>query len=81
MARKRVKTETVGTGFGIAAAVDDAGAPTPVAVCGGLLEGAVVRVEELFSDVAAGRGVDEEFWVTPPAAARLASGCWLLDAA
>lgn len=54
MARKREKTETVGTGFGIAAAVDDAGAPAGVAVCDGLLEGVVVRGEELFSDAAAG---------------------------
>lgn len=75
IARKRVKTETVGTGFGIAAAVDDAGAPTGVAVCDGLLEGAVVRGKELFSDAATGRGVDDEFWGTPPAAAKLASDC------
>jgi hypothetical protein len=74
MARKREKTETVGTGFGIAAAVEDAGAPAGVAVCDGLSKGAVVRGEELFSDSAAGRGVDYEFWVTPMAA-RLASGC------
>ena len=67
MARKREKTETDGTGFGIAAAV--------VVACDGLMEAATVRGEELFSDVAAGRSVEVEFCVTPAAEARLVSGC------
>ena len=74
MARKREKTETDGTGFGIVAAVEEAGTAAVVVVCDGLVEGTAVRGEELFSDVA-GRVVDDEFCETPAAVARLVSGC------
>lgn len=70
MVRKREKTETVGTGFGMAAVVEAGGA----AVAGdGLVEAEVVRCEELLSWVPAGRV--EEFCAAPATAARLASGC------
>ena len=75
MARKREKTETDGTGFGIAAAVEEAGAAADVVACDGLMEAEVDRGEELFSDVAAGRSVEDEFCVTPAAEAKLVSGC------
>ena len=74
MARKREKTETDGTGFGIVAAVEEAGTPAVVGVCDGLGEGTAVRGEELFPDVAAGC-VDDEFCEAPAAEARLVSGC------
>ena len=70
MVRKREKTETVGTGFGMAAAVEEAGG---AAVAGdGLVEAEVVRCEELLSWVPA--GPVDEFSVTPATEARLA-GC------
>jgi len=69
MVRKREKTETVGTGFGMAV-VEAGGA----ALAGdGLVEAEVVRCEELLSWVSAGRV--EEFSVTRATEARLASGC------
>ncbi len=80
MARKREKTETDGTGVGIAAAVELAGIGAVVVACDGLMEAEVARGEELFSDVAAGRSVEDEFCATP-AEARLVSGCLLRDAA
>lgn len=70
MVRKREKTETVGTGFGMAT-VEEAGGD---ALAGdGLVEAEVVRCEELLSWVSAGRV--EEFSVTLATEARLASGC------
>ncbi len=70
MVRKREKTETVGTGFGMAAVVEAAGA----ALAGdGLVEAEVVRCEELLFWVSAVRV--EEFSVTAATEARLASGC------
>jgi hypothetical protein len=72
MPRKREKTKTDGTGFGIAAAVEAAGTDAVVVVaCDGLMEEAV-RGEELFSDTVARRS--DEFWMMP-AEARLVSGC------
>lgn len=69
MVRKREKTETVGTGFGVAAVEEAGGA----ALAGdGLVEVEVARREELLSWVSAGRV--EEFSVTATEA-RLASGC------
>ena len=69
MVRKREKTETVGTGFGMAAVEETGGA----ALAGeGLVEAEVVRCEELLSRVSAGRV--EEFSVTAATEARLASG-------
>ena len=73
MARKREKTETDGTGFGIVDAFEAAGTAAVVVACDGLVEGAAIRGEELFSDVA-GCEVDDEFCETP-AEARLVSGC------
>lgn len=70
MVRKREKTETVGTGFGMAAVEEAGGA----ALAGdGLVEVEVARREELLSWVSAGRV--EEFSVTAATEARLASGC------
>jgi hypothetical protein len=73
MERKREKTKTDGTGFGIEA--EEAGTVAVVAACDGLMDAEVVRGEEFVSDVAAGRSLEDEFWVTPAADARLASGC------
>lgn len=70
MVRKREKTETVGTGFGMEVVVDAGGA----ALAGdGLAEAEVVRCEELLSWVSAARV--EEFSATAATEARLASGC------
>ena len=62
MARKREKTETVGTGFGIAAAVEEACAAAGEVACGGLMAEADGG-EEVFSDA------------VMPAEARLVSDC------
>ena len=74
MARKREKNETVGTGFGIAAAVEGAGTAAVVTAGDGLMEAEAVRCDELFSEVAAGCALDDESCVTP-AEARLVSAC------
>jgi hypothetical protein len=81
IARKRENTETDGTGFGIAAAVEEAGTAAVVVACDGLVEGMAIRGEELFSGEAARREVDAEFCVTSVAEAKLASGRSLRDAA
>ena len=73
MERKREKTKTDGTGFGIEA--EEAGTDAVVAACDGLMEAEAFRDEKFVSDVAAGRSVEDEFWVTAAADARLASGC------
>lgn len=64
--RKREKTETVGTGFAIAAVV---------VAADGLMEGLRFCGEELFVDVGVGRAVDDEFCGKAAAEARLASDC------
>lgn len=70
MVRKREKTETVGTGFGMPAAVEEAGG---AAVAGdGLIEAEAVRCEELLSWVPAERAEESSVTLTE---ARLASGC------
>jgi len=73
MARKREKTETDGTGFGILA-VEEACAAVEVAG-DGVVEGTAVRDKELFSGVTATRVGDDEFCVTPAAEARLVLPC------
>jgi hypothetical protein len=73
MARKREKTETDGTGFGMAAAVEGAATAAVVFAGDGLMEVEADRGEELFSDVAA--GCADEFCGTPPAEARLVPDC------
>jgi hypothetical protein len=70
MARKRENTETDGTG--LVAAGEEAGTAAFVVAGEGLMEGMAVRGAELFSDVAAGCSVDEEFCLTPAAEPRLA---------
>lgn len=62
MERKREKTETVGTGFGIAAAIEGTGAAAIVVACDGLIA-AADRGEEVFCDA------------EMPAEARLVAGC------
>ena len=81
IARKRENTETDGTGFGIAAEVDEAGTAALVVDCVGLVEGMAVRGEELFSAEAARCEVDAGFCVTSVAEAKLASDWSLRDAA
>lgn len=85
MARKREKTETDGTGFGVVAVVEEAG--TVAAATEGVwlpTVTAAVLGEELFSDVfsevATACAGDDEFCVTP-IVATLASACWLRDVA
>jgi len=75
MARKREKTETVGTGFGIAAAVEEAGMSAVVTSGDGLMEAGPRSGEELFSVLADGCAVDDASCVTPAAEARLVSAC------
>lgn len=79
IARKREKTETVGTEFGTVAAVEEAVTAAVVTAGDGLMEAEVVRSEELLSGVLAGRG--DESCVRPAAEARLVSGCGLRDVA
>ena len=73
MARKREKTETDGTGFGILAAVEETCAA--VVAGDGVREAEADRGKELLSGVAAGRVGDDEFCVTPAAEARLVLPC------
>lgn len=69
MVRKREKTETVGTGFGMVVV-----AAGGAALAGdGLVEAEVVRCEELLFWESAGRV--EEFSGTAATEARLVSGC------
>lgn len=75
MERKREKTETVGTGFGMVAAVAATGTDVVVIADDELgAELVVVREEELFSGVT-GRDVAGEFCATGPEEPAFVSDC------